>query len=227
MRTEGLTGRLKTCADLIGTTATLADIGTDHAYLAIHLLASGKISRALLTDINEGPLLRAKRNVESAGLTSRCEFYLTDGAAALSESGATAYSVCGMGGETVADILSRAPHLKDGNITLVLQPMSRPEALRAYLFGAGFEIEREAHASDSGKHYVAMRARYTGKVRQASAAEVYFGSLDALTLTPEARAYLEGRRASLIRARDGITASGGDASFENELIAYLTAYLDA
>ena len=217
--------RLLACALLIDKADTLADIGTDHGYLAIYLLSSGKISRAHLTDINEGPLSRAEANVGEAGFKDLCELHLTDGAAALAESGADVYAICGMGGELIADIISRAPHLRDGGITLVLQPMSRPEALRACLFDLGFEIERELHATDTGRHYVCIRARYTGVRRTAPIEELCFGKFGA-ELSCEAVDYLLDRRRSLIRAREGIDRGGGDASRERGLIAYLDTLLD-
>lgn len=55
-----------------------------------------------------------------------------------------------MGGETIADILSagacKAP-------LFILQPMTRPEALRGYLAGAGFVILAWRLCLDRGKLY--------------------------------------------------------------------------
>ncbi len=226
MPASRLPRRLKVCADLTYGARVLADIGTDHAYLAIYLVERGLISRAVCTDVNEGPLLRAINNVESSGLSRLVDFRLTDGARELADCGADTYAVCGMGGELIADIISHAPHLMNENITLVLQPMSRPEALRTCLFALGFDIEREECVSDAGKHYVAMRARYSGRVRQASEGEIYFGNLDGKDLTaPDTAAYYRARLASLVRARDGIISGGGDASREVALIAHLESYL--
>ncbi len=205
----------------------LADVGTDHAYLAIHLLKNGGVSRAVLTDVNEGPLLRAKRNVDDAGLTSRAELRLTDGARELSDCGADAYAICGMGGELIASIISDSPHLKDGNITLVLQPMSRPEALRAFLFSSGFEIEREVFVSEPDKSYVAMRARYTGRLTQADEGLLHFGDLCRQSPDDSAvREYFTRRRQALERKRAGLILGGEDASHESCLIARLDEFLN-
>ena len=48
--------RLALCAALVRQGSSLCDVGTDHAYLPIWLLKTGKISRALACDINPGPL---------------------------------------------------------------------------------------------------------------------------------------------------------------------------
>ena len=155
-------GRLLSCAVLVRAGGVLADIGTDHAYLPIFLLKEGRIRRAVLSDVNEGPLTSAKKNVEDAGLADRCELVLTDGAAALSGRGITDYAVCGMGGELIARIVKEAPDMKREGVRLILQPMSKRAELRRALYEEGFEILEEKYSQADGKHYVAFLAEYTG-----------------------------------------------------------------
>ena len=61
-RAPALGARLQKCADFIRTGRTLADIGTDHGYVPIYLLQSGKVPFAVAADINEAPLESAKNN---------------------------------------------------------------------------------------------------------------------------------------------------------------------
>ena len=89
MRDNALDVRLCSCADLVRQDAVFADIGTDHAYLPIYLLKSGRIKKAYCSDINKGPLATAADNVKDNGLSDRVELILTDGAAALSDKGIT------------------------------------------------------------------------------------------------------------------------------------------
>ena len=46
-----------------------ADVGTDHAYIAVELIKSGKAEKVIASDINEGPLNIAKNNIIKEGLS--------------------------------------------------------------------------------------------------------------------------------------------------------------
>ena len=199
-----LNARLLSAAELVRQDATFADIGTDHAYLPLFLLDEGRIRYAYCCDINEGPLNSARRNAEERGRLSEMSFVLTDGATVLSDKAVSDYAICGMGGELIADIIDRAPHLKDGRINLILQPMTRQEKLRSYLASSGFAVDCESYSFDAGKHYVCMRVRYTGECREISELESIVGSPESEYLNDESRlAYLNSKLASLERAYKG------------------------
>ena len=109
--TGGLSNaRLASAAELVRQNAIFADIGTDHAYLPLFLLESGRINFAYCSDINEGPLASARKNAEERGMVDKMDFILTDGATVLRDRGITDYAICGMGGELIADIIHRAPN---------------------------------------------------------------------------------------------------------------------
>lgn len=219
MSEYGLSGRLSSAASLVREGARLADVGTDHAYLPIALLKCGKINSAVCSDINEGPLARARENVEKAGLSSAVTLMLSSGAASLSGMAITDYTVCGMGGELIASIIEDAPHLKDRNIRLILQPMSKAEALRKYLWDNGFSIDREVYSSDDGKYYVCLLAHFSGNVEPYTVGELYFGKNVAEAAgTEDGRAYIEVKLSSLRRARDGKAKSGENDSIEAQIV---------
>ena len=57
-----LSRRLCAAADFVRPGAVVADVGTDHAYLPIALCQSGRARSAVASDINEGPILRAREH---------------------------------------------------------------------------------------------------------------------------------------------------------------------
>ena len=171
-----LSKRLSLAASMVREGAFVADIGTDHGYLPISLLRCGKVRGAVLTDINEGPLKRAERNVIAAGLRHKVDLRLTDGVRGLENMGITDIVICGMGGELIAEILSAAGGLRDRSLNLILQPMTRPEKLRAWLFENGFAIPEERYCTEAGKHYVCINARFTGSPTQYTPLDINFGN---------------------------------------------------
>ena len=207
-----LDARLSACAELVRQGAVFADVGTDHAYLPIFLLSAGRIERAVLSDINEGPLLSAKENVEAHGFSDKVELVLTDGATELTKRGITDYAVCGMGGELIADIVASAPHLRDPDIRLILQPMTRQEALRTYLYSAGYEILSERYAEADGRFYLCMHVAYSGEMRELGAVEAMLGVSPIEGGHEGYLGYLRQKAASISAAAAGRCAGGLDVA---------------
>ena len=221
---SSLDKRLLSCADYVRVGAVLADIGTDHGYLPLFLLREGRVQRAYLCDINEGPLSSAKRNATLDGLIDKCEFILTDGAAALSDKGVTDYTVCGMGGELIARIIDDAPHLRVRGTRLILQPMTKQESLRKYLTSHGFSILDERFSYDSGKYYVTVLAEYTGECREMSDSEAELGiEVRHITDRDEYLGFLEGKRRAAEKALRGKRIGGYDASLEEHRLSLIDA----
>ena len=210
-----INARLLSAAELVRQGAVFADIGTDHAYLPLFLLDEGRISRAVCADINEGPLNSARANAAAAGHTEKIELVLTDGAAALSGKGITDYAICGMGGELIAAIIDRAPHLCDEGVNLILGPNSRQSVLRKYLAAHGFEIKRESYSFDAGKYYVTFLVNYTGVVSEIGDEEAELGAKSAEYVNKSAQiGYLKAKMQAFIKQRDGKIQGGDTADFE-------------
>ena len=213
MKEINISPRLLSAADFVRQDAILADIGTDHAYLPLFLLKVGRIKRAFCSDINEGPLASARANIRTAGYLDRVEFTLADGADALAGKGITDYTICGMGGELIADIIDRADEMRDPAVHLILQPMTRRGALVSYLYRNGFEVLEEAYSRDAGKHYVTLLVAYSGICRDISELEAEFGCADTPARNPEAKiGYLKAKLGVFEKRRDGIERSslGGE-----------------
>ena len=210
-----LDGRLLSAAGYVRQNAVLADVGTDHGYLPLFLLQKGRISRAILTDINEGPLESARRNAEEYGYTDSVTFVLTDGASGLEGMGITDYAICGMGGELICNIIESSQHLKERGVRLILQPMSRQSTLRKYLAKSGFSIVGEEYSLDGGKYYLCLAAEYTAEMREISDFEAEFGDVGPRAeFSPEKLGYFEMKIKALRRAGDGKKLSGQECPEE-------------
>ena len=195
--------RLSAVAALVRQGSRLADIGTDHAYLPVHLVQSGVCPSAIASDIGAGPLDAARRTVTENGLTSEIALRLGDGLATVSADEVEDIAIAGMGGETIAAILEAAPWVRNEGIRLILQPMTRAEDLRRWLLTNGFSVLEE-HLIVDGRHlYPVLAAQYTGATDWDDL-QVYGGFFDA----EEGRPYRHMMAEHLRRRAAGLTHSG-------------------
>ena len=157
MKALELTPRLQLLADRVPPGARLADVGTDHAYLPVWLRLHGRVVSAIACDLREGPLARARETGRAYGADG-IDFRLGDGLSVVSPEEADTIVIAGMGGENIAAILEQAPWTADGVHRLLLQPMTRAEALRRFLMDHGYTIRRETLVRDRGTLYPVMEA---------------------------------------------------------------------
>lgn len=150
-----LSPRLLTVAELAGSGKSVVDVGTDHGYVPVYFAQKGLFERIAASDINGGPLESARASAREYGVFDRIAFYLSDGLRDVPGAFDTVV-IAGMGGETMADILSACSWAKDAR--LILQPQSRVEELGAYLKSAGFVCQRALLCRDSGRCYLAFSA---------------------------------------------------------------------
>lgn len=176
-----LSPRLRMVAELVPCGSRLADVGTDHAYLPAALLRWGKIPHAIAADLRQGPLDRARETVRRSGLTEQVEFRLCDGLSGIAPCEIDAAVIAGMGGETIASILSAAPWTRERDLPLVLQPMSSLPDLRLWLQQNGYRIVTEELAREGETIYTAMLVR-AGEMEPLSPAELRAGRNTAQAL---------------------------------------------
>lgn len=186
--------RLLTCAELV-TGDYPADIGTDHGYLPVYLVRTGRCSRALACDVAKKPLESARAHISAAGLDDRIETVLTDGLRGLDLSGVTDLIIAGMGGELISRILSEG-ELPRG-IALVLQPMTKWDVLRRWLWENGWTVTREQACREGRFVYSVMQCRMGAPGYPCGLRYLYCGRVSPDT--QDGRAYLE-RQASRLEA---------------------------
>lgn len=206
MRGPELSPRLRMVGELVPEGARLADVGTDHAYLPAALILEGKIPWAIAADLRRGPLDRARATVREYGLTGRVAFRLCDGLTGIRHDEADAAAIAGMGGETIAAILSAAPWVRERDLPLILQPMSSFPDLRGWLQKNGFSIREERLAREGDTLYTALLVR-AGEMAPLSPAELWAGRNTAHPLRGD---WLDRWIARTGRALEGMSQARGE-----------------
>ena len=178
--------RLQTVASFVREGSRLADIGTDHALLPCALVASGHCPSAIASDIRVGPTEAARRSVTAAQLKTQVDVRLGGGLETVLPNEVDDVVIAGMGGETIAAILADAPWTKDAHYRLILQPMTRAEKLRRFLYENGYVIEEERIADDGKRCYTVLCVSYTGEVFVPTAEDCFVGKIPL----PEGKPFL-------------------------------------
>lgn len=177
MNLPKISKRLETAASFSRKGSRIADVGTDHAYLPIYLYASGLTPGGVASDINEGPVMRARINVRGYRADRAIDVVRTDGLRGLDKYDPRDIFILGMGGELIANIIDAADWVRDGKIRLILQPMTHPELLRKYLADNGFSIVGESLVKED-KIYQIICAEYSGEPYSAELGELHFGKIN-------------------------------------------------
>ncbi len=203
----------------------IADIGTDHAYLPAALLLEGKCTFAVASDIHRGPAAVAAEHLSSFGIRDRdAAVLLTDGLDGVQEYQPADIFILGMGGEMIAGILSRAPWIASPTVRLILQPMTRFSALRAYLDRNGFCI-REDRLVKTDRIYQVLCAEYDGIERRHSPLALLVGEGNLARRDPLCMEYVEKQKRILESAKSGKQSVGADTAAEDALLGEIRVFL--
>lgn len=145
--------RLETIIERMPDAGCLADIGCDHAYVAIEAVRRGRAARALACDVRKGPLQQAAEHILCAELAGKIETRLSDGLEKVAPGEADTVVVAGMGGPLMERILQG----RLGDFAhFVLSPQSEIPHFRRFLLAEGMQIDEETMLIDEGKYYVIL-----------------------------------------------------------------------
>lgn len=181
---QTLSARLERVAAQVPAGARLADIGSDHAYLPVALMHRGMIEAAVAGEVAVTPYNAALRTVREIGVEGAMTVRLADGLAAIEpEDRINAITMCGMGGETIRDILDRGLGRLNGQERLILQANGGEPPLRRWLMDQGYRIVYEEVLHEHRFDYELIVAERSGPVRY-SVEELYFGPLLLRSRTP-------------------------------------------
>ncbi len=184
MNEHTLSLRLERVAANVPVGARLADIGSDHGYLPVALMRRGLIAAAVAGEVATTPFHAAQRTVRDNDLQPHISVRLADGLAAIQPGdGITAISICGMGGETIRDILDNGKAYLRGKERLILQPNGGEQPLRQWLMDNGYSILHEELLRENRFYYEIIVAERAAPVRY-TPEQLYFGPLQMQARSP-------------------------------------------
>lgn len=178
MDARHLSKRMQAVADLVPKSNTVADIGSDHAYLPAYLLEQGIVKRAIAGEVVKGPFENAQSEIINQNLSDQMEARLGNGLAVIeSDDHVDTITIAGMGGELITDILERGKAKLTKHPVLVLQANVDENTVRKWLVDHQYEITGENVVYDGGHYYEMFRAEYVEREFYYSREELDFGPL--------------------------------------------------
>lgn len=153
-----LSKRLQAVANLVTPGNRVADVGCDHAYTSIYLAKSNKSPLIIAMDVNQGPIDRAKENIEKYLCKDKIETRKSDGLQNLQIGEVDTILIAGMGGQLTISILTERMEVMNSVRELILQPQSEINKVRQFLQKHEYYITNENMMKEDGKYYVMMKA---------------------------------------------------------------------
>ncbi|HHX13581.1 MAG TPA: SAM-dependent methyltransferase [Clostridiales bacterium] len=153
-----LSERLTTVAGFVEQDDRVADIGSDHGHLPIYLYQNGISRQIILSDLNDGPLEKARKNLAALAPDFQPDIRQGDGLAPLQPGEVDTVVMAGMGGLLICDILAADPEKTKSFRRFVLEPENAEDKVRAFLFDKGFAILAEKLARDKERIYQVLVA---------------------------------------------------------------------
>jgi len=158
--------RLRTIAAMVEKCDSVADIGTDHGYIPIFLVKNDICKRAIASDINLGPIEKAKLNISLENLSAQIACRLGGGLTTIKPNEVNCAIIAGMGGNLIRDIILERKEVFNSLDNAILQPVQNPEVLRRFIYEQGYAIVDEELCFDQNKFYEILKVRYDNKPQQ-------------------------------------------------------------
>lgn len=153
MNINKLSKRLNCVVSYIIPGSTIADIGSDHAYLPCYAVKHGVASRAIAGEVVEGPYQAAIQQVNSSGLTDLIDVRKGNGLAVIEAGEVDCIVIAGMGGALITEILETSKDKLDGVKRLILQPNLAANNIRRWMLENEWQLIHESILSEDNKSY--------------------------------------------------------------------------
>ncbi|VEF47773.1 cytoplasmic protein [Bacillus freudenreichii] len=175
MNENQLSKRLHCAATYIIPGMSIADIGSDHAYLPSYAVKQGKATFAVAGEIADGPFQSAKEQVEKVGLEHLIDVRKGDGLEVIEPGEVDCIIIAGMGGPLITHILQEGKSKLPGVSRLVLQPNIGAEHVRRWLLENDWKLVEEQILEEDRKIYEVLIAERGTPVEPYNQSELLMG----------------------------------------------------
>lgn len=148
-----LSKRLKLIIKHMDKCKSMIDVGSDHGYIPIYAVKNNICETAIASDINIGPVEKAKLNATLDGVSDKVDVRLGGGLQTVKNGEVEAVVIAGMGGNLIRDILEYDKNKLFSYKYMILLPAQNPEVLRKYLYSNGYKIIDEDLCEDDNIYY--------------------------------------------------------------------------
>ena len=138
--------------DLVEANSFCLDVGCDHALLDIYLVKRKANIKAIASDIKEGPLDQAKKNIKREHLENDIEVRLGDGLSTYSDEINTVI-ISGMGGRNIIGICKNNLKTFKKVDTYIISPNNYQIDVKKFFTKNGYYIANEELVKDSNFIY--------------------------------------------------------------------------
>lgn len=183
-----INARLKTIGDLVEKDSICLDVGCDHALLDIYLVHRKANIKTIASDIAQGPLEQAKKNIEREHLEDVIETRLGSGLETYTDEINTII-ISGMGGRNIIGIFKDNIKKLNKVDTLIISPNNYQEDVKRFLCKHGFYIQNEEFVKD--KKFIYQIIIFKKGKKRYSKKEYFFGPIFLEKKGPLFREYYE------------------------------------
>lgn len=214
-----MTPRLQAIADKVLSGASVADIGSDHAYIPMYLLANRIASHVIVSDNKEGPLQAARDTLALFNLAKAADLRLGDGLSVIRpQDKVDTIVLAGMGGESICSILSKGHETLSPGTRLIIQAMTDTNLVRSWLVDNGYCLVKEDIAQEGNSFYEIVVAQANGETQAFDPKHLAVGPLLLSQRHPLLKPMLEQRLGRLRRAAANVRQSSSQAARERRQV---------
>ena len=147
-----------------------ADVACDHGYCTKYMLDNCLCERAIVSDISEKSLSKARILLADYINSGVCTAVCCDGLEKVK--GADCVLIAGIGGEEIIKIL-RSSEIPQ---SFIFQPMKNAKELRSFLLNSGAVLTLDDIFTDGKNYYYIIKGKNRGKKQSYSKAQLEYGA---------------------------------------------------